>query len=319
MHKPRNILLRSITLVFVLCCLMDGSRVSHSAERPSQRVLFIGIDGTRTDALLAADAPNLKKLRDDGVYSYATNILGTRDDKADTVSGAGWSNLLTGVWPDKHGVLNNKFAVRNYSEYPHFFSRVKEAYPRAMTVSLADWTPIHTLIVRDAEVSLDFTTDAKKPDYKLADERLTAKAVDVLTNDDPDVLMAYLGNVDETGHKHGFHPTVAEYKQAIETVDNQVGEIVTALKKRKNFAAEHWLILVGTDHGGRGTDHGGNRNTPEVNTVWCIVSGAGVEQGELKGTTHQVDLVATALTHLGIPLKPEWKLDGRAIGLKAVK
>jgi predicted AlkP superfamily pyrophosphatase or phosphodiesterase len=211
-------------------------------------------------------------------------------------------------------VLNNKFTVKNYADYPHFFSRVKEAYPRAMTVSLVNWTPIHNLIVRDAEVSLDFTNDAKKPDYKLADERLTAKAVDLLTNEDPDVLMAYFGNVDETGHKYGFHPSVANYIKAIETVDAQVGEVLTALRKRKGFAAERWLILVGTDHGGRGTDHGGNRNTPEVNTVWCIVAGDGVEKGEIKGATHQVDLVATALTHLGIPQKPEWKLDGRAIG-----
>lgn len=309
---------RRFSGLFMVLVLLTGM-VAQAAERPAKRVLFIGIDGTRTDALLAADAPNLKKLREEGAYSFATNILGTREDKADTVSGPGWSNLLTGVWPDKHGVMNNKFAVKNYAEYPHFFSRVKDAYPRAMTVSLVDWTPIHTLIVRDAEMSLDFTTDEKKPDYKLADERLTAKAVEVLSKDDPEVLMVYFGNVDETGHKYGFHPAVVKYKKAIETVDEQVGQVIAALQIRKDFAAEQWLILVGTDHGGRGTDHGGQRATPEVNTVWCIVAGAGVEKGELQGTTHQVDLVATALTHLGIPMKAEWKLDGRAIGLKSSK
>lgn len=301
------------TVMFLVCfCAL----LQAADGRPAKRVLFIGIDGTRTDALLGADTPNLKKLRESGAFSNTTNILGTREDQADTVSGPGWSNLLTGVWPDKHGVLNNKFAVKNYAEYPHFFSRVKEIYPRAMTVSLVDWTPIHNLIVRDAEVSLDFTTDPKKPDYKLADERLTAKAVDILTNDDPDVMMVYLGNVDETGHKYGFHPAVANYKKAIEIVDTQIGEVLTALCKRKDFATERWLILVGTDHGGRGTDHGGNRNTPEVNTVWCIVAGDGVEKGEINGKTNQVDLAATALTHLAIELKPQWKLDGQAIGLK---
>ncbi len=79
------------------------------------------------------------------------------------------------------------------------------------------------------------------------------------------------------------------------------------------------MIVIGTDHGGRGTGHGGNRETPEVNTVWCIVSGDGAAVGEIEGKTNQVDLVATALTHLGIPLKPEWKLDGRAIGLQRKK
>jgi predicted AlkP superfamily pyrophosphatase or phosphodiesterase len=305
-----------LTAVLVLLSAM----LAHAADgRPAKRVLFIGIDGTRTDALLAADAPNLKKLRDDGAYSYATNILGTRDDMADTVSGAGWSNLLTGVWPDKHGVLDNKFSVRNYEQYPHFFVHVKQAYPQAKTVSLISWTPIKKYITDKADLSIDFTITDKKHAYKETDDNCTAKAVDLLTNDDPDVLVYYLNQVDEAGHYKGFHPTVPEYKQAIANVDANIGEVLSALKKRPNYSKEGWLILVGTDHGGRGLNHGGNRNTSEVNTVWCIVAGDGVEKGEIKGTTHQVDLVATALTQLGIPLKPEWKLDGSAIGLKGIK
>lgn len=30
----------------------------------------------------------------------------------------------------------------------------------------------------------------------------------------------------------------------------------------------------------------------------------------------QVDVAATALTHLRIELEPQWKLDGKAVGLK---
>ncbi len=74
--------------------------------------------------------------------------------------------------------------------------------------------------------------------------------------------------------------------------------------------------LVATDHGGQGVDHGRGHALPEVNTVFMIVSGADAARGKISGPTNQVDVVATALTHLGVPLKPEWKLDGQPVGLK---
>ena len=113
-------------LVLLLIAVAIAAFTSHSKPPPPidqrARVLFIGIDGCRTDAVFAAKTPNLHALMETGAYSTATNILGTRDDAADTVSGPGWSNLLTGVWADKHGVLNNNFKITRYGEYPHFFS-----------------------------------------------------------------------------------------------------------------------------------------------------------------------------------------------------
>lgn len=152
--------------------------------------------------------------------------------------------------------------------------------------------------------------------YSAADEKCAAKAVQVLTDGDPDVMFVYLGNVDETGHAKGFHPSVPEYMQAVEGVDTQIGTILAALHKRPCYQDEHWLVLVSTDHGGRGTNHGGGRDQSEINTVFLIVSGDAVTRGPIEGRTNQVDVVATALTYLGVPLKPEWKLDGRTVGLK---
>jgi predicted AlkP superfamily pyrophosphatase or phosphodiesterase len=287
-----------------------------AAERPANRVLFIGIDGCRTDALLAGKVPHLRSLIAAGAMSQATNILGPRDDKADTVSGPGWSNLLTGVWADKHGVLDNKFRVMHYEEFPHFFRHVKDIFPAAKTASYCTWPPIHDYIIDAADESLVFLDDDKSAHYRQADEKCTAKVVDVLAHGDPDVLFFYLGAVDETGHQKGFHPSVPEYMDALETADAQVGRALAALHARPRYDQEHWLMLVGTDHGGRGKDHGGGRSVPEINTVWLIVSGPDAAIGSIEGPTQQVDLAATALTHLGVPLKPEWKLDGRPVALK---
>ncbi len=76
------------------------------------------------------------------------------------------------------------------------------------------------------------------------------------------------------------------------------------------------MILVCTDHGGRGTNHGGGHLFPEVRTVFLIVSGPSAARGRIDQPTQQVDVPATALTHLGVELDPAWKLDGRAVGLR---
>ena len=50
---------------------------------------------------------------------------------------------------------------------------------------------------------------------------------------------------------------------------------------------------------------------------FLIVSGDGAERGELKDVTYLVDAPVTVLAHLGVAPKPEWKLDGRPVGLKS--
>jgi predicted AlkP superfamily pyrophosphatase or phosphodiesterase len=305
--------------VFSHSCLLIWVFASGilAADRPQNRVVLIGIDGCRTDALQAADPPNLDRLIAHGAFSGATNIVGTRSDEADTVSGPGWSNILTGVWADKHGVTNNAFKVKHYDEYPHFFVHVKHVFPGAHTHSYCVWPPIDTQIVAGADESICFARDEKsEPDCAAADARCAAKAVDVLKNADPDVMFVYFENVDATGHGKGFHRSVPEYIAAIKGVDVHVGEVLSALRSRPKFKEENWLILVGTDHGGRGTGHGGGRESAEVNTVWLIVSGDTAQRGMIEGRTHQVDLVATALTHLEVPIDPEWGLDGKPVGLQ---
>ena len=223
----------------------------RSANNPAARVkkvLIIGIDGCRPDALLAADAPNLKGLIAAGAFSDQTQT------GVDTVSGPGWSSMLTGVWADKHGVRNNEFRNPNYEKYPHFFRRLKEVKPELKLESIVQWAPIHEKIVSAADHSVAARTDA-----------LVAEgAVKVLSQQDPDVLFLHFDEVDGAGHAKGFHPTVPEYMLAIEQTDEYVGKVLEALTARPNYKDEDWLILSSTDHGGKGTGHGGGANVPEI-------------------------------------------------------
>jgi len=287
------------------------------AAEPIKKVLYIGIDGTRFDAIEKADTPHLKALIANGIHSPTCLILGDRYKKNDTISGPGWSSILTGVWADKHGVHNNTFVGRNYTEYPHFFARLKEVRPEAKTASFVTWEPIHKFVVSAADVSVNFEEkDHGILDYDRYDTAATDAAVKHLAEANPDALFLYIGQVDVAGHAKGFHPTVPEYIAAIERADKLVGRAIAAVKARKTFADEDWLILVTSDHGGKGTGHSGGHSTPEILNSFLIASGASAARGTFEQQVYLVDAPVTALAHLGVKPKDDWKLDGKPVGLK---
>ena len=297
MHCPLAALVAICALVSTAG--LDAGKLSPAESAHVKKVLILGIDGCRPDALKAAKAPNLHGLIRDGAFSVKAQ---TGDM---TISGPGWSSMLTGVWRDKHGVRDNKFEGSNYKDYPHFFRRLKQVRPEAVTVSIVHWAPINDRILVDADHARKYPRDVQ----------VAAEAVRVLSSMNPDAVFLHFDEVDGAGHKHGFHPNVPRYMQAIEQVDAHIGSVLKALRARRNYAREDWLILVSTDHGGSGKGHG--KNIPEHRTIFLIVSGPSAARGTIEPAPGVVDVAATALTHLGVMLDRGWRLDGRAVGLRA--
>lgn len=285
-------------VLLVALISMDGAPAPETALKV-KRVLYIGIDGCRPDALLAADAPALKGLIASGAFSDCAQT------GANTVSGPGWSSALCGVWSEKHGVRDNKFRGANFGKYPHFFRRLKQSRPSSFAASVAHWAPINLLIVRDA----DFTRTRNK------DSEVAADAFTVLREKDPDVLFVHFDDVDHAGHATGFSLSNPDYLKAIAAVDREVGRLLETMKRRPRFNVEDWLVLVTTDHGGSGTKHG--EDIPEHRTIFVIVSGPAALRGKIAPPPRIVDVPATALAHLGIRTDPSWDWDGRPVGLAA--
>lgn len=105
------------------------------------------------------------------------------------------------------------------------------------------------------------------------------------------------------------------YLEAIQRADEHVGQVVDALRARGSSANEEWLILVTSDHGGKGTGHGGGHQEPEILNSFMIASGPAAQRGRLDEPIYLVDVPCTALSYLG-RLDPAWKLDGREVGLR---
>lgn len=272
-------------LILTLICTI--SIVSYSQD--VKKVLLIGIDGVRPDALMAANTPNLDNLIANGFYdSYALN-----DDI--TISGPGWSAILCGLWSPKHLVTGNDFTINNYEEYPSLFKRVEEENPDYHTVSICHWNPINDEIVQDdADFKLNVSSDAE----------LAVQASDYLAVNDPDLMFLHFDEVDGAGHGFGFSPDVPEYINAIENVDNFLSPIFEALENRSTYDSEDWLIIVTTDHGGEGFSHGGT--SLENENVFVIASGKNIPVERL--TRDSMIISDDALNCLGDTI--ELQFDG---------
>jgi len=292
------------------CTGAPPREATPSVER-TPKVLLIGIDGVRVDVLAEVPTPHLDALAARGSFTTRTRTT------TPSVSGPAWSSMLTGVWPEKHGVTSNRFTNRNYDRYPDFLTRIEQVRPALATFAVVDWLPLgqidgggptlgHQIDVREV-------LDGSELGWAEADSRSVELAVRHLSQADPDAMFVYLGNPDETSHEH--QSIGVEYRDAIALSDRHVGRLVEAIRARPQYASENWLILVSTDHGRLANgDHGGD--SPIEMTTFILSSGPDTALGTLTGETFIVDVAVTALAHLGISIDSTWELDGKPVGLR---
>ena len=298
-----------------------------------KRVLLIGIDGCRADALRAAmgagKAPALSKLASEGCADwsvFAGGELGGATEQA-TSSGPGWSTIFTGVWRNKHGVRSNKFEQHRIAEFPHFMRRIKDAKPAAWCGSIVDWPEIHGFIADasrtdgakflDAKITLHADPARKARDWPELDAAIRDHATRLLRAENPDALFVYFGQVDEFGHAEAdpagkFSPTNTPYLDAIGRVDALAGDVLAALRARPRFAEEDWLILATTDHGGTGTSHG--KQSSEERSIWLLANGGPFRGGAvLTQKCGHCIVPPTIFRHLGLAIDPAWGWEERPL------
>lgn len=260
------------------------------------KILFIGLDGCRTDAFLAANTPNFDSLAAGGIRCW--NV----DRGPYTVSVPGWSTILHGVFPAKHGLTENSFEGNKYAQYPDLFKMVRKVHANWQLFSLTNWSDFMKITSEDTYCQ-SFSDNAG----------VAAKAVDVLMNDSPDIVLLHFDDPDETGHNSGFSPGNPEYIAAIEKMDMYAGTILSAVHQREQVLGEDWMIVVCTDHGGEGKSHGDQDTLPQTRFVFFIVSGKNVPSFEKTTPTANTDLLPTMLKYLDVPVDSSSGLDGVAL------
>jgi len=303
------LLTAALALASGACPIAAGVAIAQDTAKV-RKVLVIGIDGIRPDVLASVETPDLDRLAAEGTFS----------DRAQTgrptVSGPGWSSLLTGVWPAKHGVTDNEFGGKRYDRYPDFLTRIEQVKPELNTFAAVDWLPLGARedggpVISDA-IDQKHVLNGYDLTWPGGDSSVVDISVNHLRDEDPDAAFVYLGNPDEVSHQTG---SIGQpYREAIALADRHVGKLLDAVRARPTYDAEDWLVLVSTDHGRRANgDHGGD--SPEETTIFYIASGPSARRGTPAEPPAIVDVAVTALAHLRIVIDPAWDLDGRPVGI----
>jgi hypothetical protein len=292
--------------------LRAASAVAQAAvlADPPTHVLLIGTDGTNLDKILQYtwDNPNsegFQLLMEDGTTA-ATSIVGHT-----TISGPSWSTILTGVWDNKTGVVNNLFNPAPYKKWPTVINMLEAYNPGITTQVVADWKYINDIADAGgfpADTNIYYNNADFNGVWADTDQAVTDKTVALITGAKADTstfLFSYQVQVDEAGHSYGGGS--AEYKQAVINVGDNIDEIMQAVQASE-VAGVDWTVIVTTDHGhqqSQGFGHG--FQSPNETSSFIIFDKAGDPDGGLQNQTYaNVDITPTIVNLFGAPLRSDF-------------
>ena len=277
----------------------------------ANKAVLLGIDGVQWEKVQALDTPNFDRLNINKAY---TGGMKGYDNEQLTSSGPGWATILTGVWVNKHNVDTNSAGLAN-ADFPSIFKRINNANPVLTQASLVHWSPINT------QFFTDDIANVERVESGISDADVTSATISEI-NKGTDFVFAHLDDPDHHGHSTCFG---SAYNKSIITADQQLGEILDAIEVAEKQSGDNWLLMVTTDHGrdSLGCGHGAQKlnqktifigsNEPVNAELTEKLVGANNDFSGLYGYAAQTSIVPTLLTHLGIKVEQEWKLDGPSL------
>ena len=258
-------------------------------------VLMISIDGLRPGDVLQADArgfkaPFLQKMVTDGTYaSGVKNAL-------PTVTYPNHTTLITGVWPAKHGIANNPTfdpLQQNMSGWYWYSEDIKvgtlwdavhksggKVASLSWPVSVGSRSIDYNLpeywraeIPEDMKLMRALATPGIVPllekrtglTYAQADGEEVEKDVGrtrftaaLIAAKHPKLTTVHLRGLDDV--EHSFGPGSPQAKEALQTLDKAVGELVTDARK----AEPDLVVAIVSDHGFAPVEHSVNLIAPFI-------------------------------------------------------
>lgn len=288
-----------------VCEIKNGKAVAPNGR--VRKVLFIGFDGMRPDALpyviqdenSALTAYNSKLnfsaineiAKKGGIYiSYCGGEAGT-DTQQTTSTSSCWTSHFTGVWGNKHGIITNddtknlkyKTFALEYAQKglntciafdwdPFFDVNLKEEIKYAMKNSL----PIKFCDIDRAKkagntqsaVFNNFVSPHKPSVSAPYDSGMRDYIVSRIENGD-DIVCGIFDNIDSAGHMFGFGRST-QYIGTVINCDMYAYSVLQYVREREKNLNEEWLVIFGNDHGGLGRGHG--NQTLEERTTWLATN-----------------------------------------------
>lgn len=211
---------------------------STSMGKGERKTLLIVVDGAVGTEVRAANPRNLSLLADFAIHSY--DALADYNTLTDMSNEKGWANILTGVKAVKHQVEGNDFTGNNLAQYPSIFTHLKERRPEWRTAAFAATKEVIDFLAVDA---------TEKNSYAGDDAAVKNAVKNELSSKSTAFILAQFSQVDAAGMAGSYSVTDAGYKAAILKMDEYIGELISALRARPNYADENWLVIITSNKG----------------------------------------------------------------------
>lgn len=237
----------SALLLASCASVTDAGSAPEAAAQP-ERVLLIGLDGLRADALDMYDAPTLEALAERG--ARAERMIPVMPSK----TFVNFYSIATGLYPENHGMTENAPYDRE----------ARTGFVNPMSAQDPFWwqgEPIWTTAEREgltsaimfwlgSEVAHDGLRPSiwtpyqhDKPYQERVDEVLAW--YDAPSEDQPRLAAVYFDRVDSVAHRNG--PENEAVAEAVADVDGYVAQLVAGLEARGLLETTN--IIIVSDHG----------------------------------------------------------------------
>lgn len=276
---------------------------SPAATPPADLVMVVVLDGLRPDAIDSFSLPQLSRLREIGAYSSVATTV------SPSATWAAMASLLTGVSPDRHGIVHDvrRLSMRDRGLDP--LPRVLERAGFPTIGVLGDvprlYRPISSAIGRRLGIADIHHAGHTAPEIAIAAGSLIAQRQRGL-------VIIHLPDADRAGHTYGWMSP--QYEQGAHRLDAAAGMIAMMANPRHQRRTR---IIMLADHGGGGVvpnEHGSDH--PLDRTIPLLMLGSGVPAGRIAGAPRLLDVPVSVCDALGVSVPESY--EGRTLELETV-
>lgn len=249
-----------------------------------RRIVLVVLDGVRSDSVALFPLPHFKALAQRGARTFAGRTV------LPSVTAAAMTSLFTGVAPETHGIMNDRFGLPRAGLLP-------------LPVLLAEHgVPVHAYLHNIARAYRGLAArvgSRLNATITFAGEdaaEIAATAATMLDRRLPGLYFLHWPDADRAGHASGW--TSAHYARAARNLDQLLG----ALVERTGVLDDPSTLLIAmADHGGGGVDpRDHDSRHPLDTTIPIVLAGGQILPGELPAGTRLLDVAATIPWALGI-------------------
>jgi len=239
----------SMLLSALALAITAGAPQAERAAR-GELTILISLDGFRADYLDRGLTPTLSSLAADGVRSAMAPAF-------PSITFPNHVTLLTGLFPDHHGVVANTFEDRDLGKVWRLNNRQSATDPdlwrgpvplwataeaQGQRAGAAFW-PIVGVDAAGKPPGLLLPLDPGTPALDEADKVLSW--LDLPSAQRPRLILLYFGRVDGVGHQFG--PDSPQMDAVLTETDAAIGRLVDGLKARGLFQRTNMIVVA--DHG----------------------------------------------------------------------